>query len=530
MTEVFLIIAAVVVALLMLFAVVLFVIIFGHPDDKNVAWFPRIVTIFGIWIGFVAVLILPYDVSANQSSGGDAVDVIVLWEIVYITLAILLSIIIPYAFFYYESEVDETEEIGLCDKQWFAALKYTLIFFIICIIALVAMYSKINTANIPVVKLAQSLQTVVPVNASLSMDVSNPVINVMTINQGNLQTERNNFPCFPGICIQTSFIWAIPVSFPLYIIAFLSFFGSFFFSLFTGVGLFALPMSLINAFRTRPVPMSTKTYFEERQKLGDRAKQLLELGSKLQAQQDKSTGSLLQRQRERQEMNAFEKQYFYLKKDYQMLHVAHELKGGNPLIPFAQLIFGILSICISISWLLHICIFMLPNTPPTQFLNSFFIELSIPEFPLFGVLAFAIWSFYLMWAAVKGNTQLGVRFLFWKLYPMEAGNTYMNAFLFNTFFILACSVPCVQFCIDAFPVYAAYTQANVMFGQQVKYLQFFSYFYVNNVFTWLLIAFCILTIIVMGAFPQNKAASVEAQLDALAKSSNTSLKDYKDEI
>jgi LMBR1 domain-containing protein 1 len=127
---------------------------------------------------------------------------------------------------------------------------------------------------------------------------------------------------------------------------------------------------------------------------------------------------------------------------------------------------------------------------------------------------------------VKGNFALGVRFLFWKMYPMEVGNTMMNAFLFNTFFILLCAVPCVQFCIDAFPVYAAYTQANVMFGNQIQYLTFFSYFYTNNVFVIATLIISGLTIIVMLAFPKNKAASVEAQLDALAKSTNTSLHDY----
>jgi len=123
---------------------------------------------------------------------------------------------------------------------------------------------------------------------------------------------------------------------------------------------------------------------------------------------------------------------------------------------------------------------------------------------------------------------LGVRFLVWKLYPLEAGNTMMNAFLFNTFFILSCAIPCVQFCINAFPVYAAYTQANVMFGQQVKYIQGFSTFYVHNVFTIMILVMAFLTIIIMLVFPNNRAASVEAQLDALSKSTNVSLKDYND--
>lgn len=40
-------------------------------------------------------------------------------------------------------------------------------------------------------------------------------------------------------------------------------------------------MDLINDYRTRPAPMSTQTYFEERRQLAIRAKMLLEIAEKL---------------------------------------------------------------------------------------------------------------------------------------------------------------------------------------------------------------------------------------------------------
>ena len=525
MAYAFLILAAVVVCVLMFACVVLGVIIFGHPDDKNTAWFPRIIVVFGLWLAFITLLILPYDVSATKMGGDSGVDISTLWEIAYIVLAVMIGAIIPYAFFYYESEVDDSEPVGFCDKQWVAGLKYAGVWLIMWVIILVVSYSYANTASIPVIRVGQGAGLVYgPANYSLTPSLIVP--NTFTQNS-TTRYAANWYPCFPGLCLQTSFNWTVQISFPLYIIALVAFIGWFAFALFVGVGLFALPLDLINSFRTRPQPMSTKTYFEERQKLGERAKQLIEVGKAMQSTQDKATnGGIRARAQERSQLNAFEQNYFYLKKDYQMLYVAHKLKGGNPLVPFFELIAGILSIGISLSWFIHIIVFILPARPYSQFLNTFFIKLSIPAFPLFGVIAFAIWSFYLMWCVVKGNVALGVRFLVWKMYPMEIENTLMNAFLFNTFWILLCVFPCVQFCINAFPVYAAYTQANVMFGSLIRYLHGFSTLYNVNFFPILILAFSALTIIVMLAFPKNRAKGVEAQLDALAKSTNTSLHDY----
>ncbi len=58
-------------------------------------------------------------------------------------------------------------------------------------------------------------------------------------------------------CLYDTYIWAIDVTFPVFLMAFLSFVGWFFWTFFVGVGLVALPLDLINEFRTRPEPMKT---------------------------------------------------------------------------------------------------------------------------------------------------------------------------------------------------------------------------------------------------------------------------------
>jgi len=219
-------------------------------------------------------------------------------------------------------------------------------------------------------------------------------------------------------------------------------------------------------------------------------------------------------------MREFEKHYYYLKQDYKILYTAHKLKGGNPLIPFAKLILGILAIGISLSWIIHIGVFILPKEPSNQFLNQFFLKLSNVAggaFPLFGVVAYGIWSLFLLVCVVKGNFKLGVRFLFWKVYPMEINGTLMNSFLANTWVILLCSIPTVQFCVRAFPVYANNTDINMMFGVQAQYVQFFKYFWQNNVFIYMIIILAGLTLIYLFVKPEDKGAAIEKELEEMAK-------------
>jgi len=138
------------------------------------------------------------------------------------------------------------------------------------------------------------------------------------------------------------------------------------------------------------------------------------------------------------------------------------------------------------------------------------------SFPLFGICAFATYAFYLLWCCVKGNFKLGIRLAFWKIYPMEVGKTKMNAFLANTWIILLCSVPTVQFCARAFPIYARETQIDLLFGTQIQYLNFFKYFWEQNVFIVALLVVVFISLLYLLMRPRDRAAEVERELDAIA--------------
>lgn len=311
------------------------------------------------------------------------------------------------------SDVDEDAETeSFFDTQAGGAIKYTLLTAIVFCVCLGIMFAFLNTAYVPVTRYVQTLDWVQDLNDGRALNNKDSCVADQTV----------------AGCAVSTYNWDIPVSFPLYVVAFMAFLGWFFFTLFVGVGFIALPLDLINEFRTRPTPMTTKQYFDERASLGSRTKTLLEIANKLSGEMEKRhTGS--KKRQEAHDMRNLEKHYFYLKKDYQLLTIAYKLRGGNPLEWFAKLLGGLIFGGISVSWWIHIAIFILPGKPVHPFLNDLFTSLTqeVPEFPLFGVLLFALWSFHLLFCVVKGNFRLGVRFLVFKLYPMEIGQNKARA-------------------------------------------------------------------------------------------------------
>jgi LMBR1 domain-containing protein 1 len=122
-----------------------------------------------------------------------------------------------------------------------------------------------------------------------------------------------------------------------------------------------------------------------------------------------------------------------------------------------------------------------PDPPLAPFLNSYF-DWFDGWFPLFGTLSVALFTVYLLFCAVKGCFKFGIRFLFFHIHPMKPSKTYMSSFMFNIALVLLCALPVVQFCQDAFADYAANAEIRQIFGVQIQYLQFFTYFWTNNIY------------------------------------------------
>lgn len=111
-----LVIVAVVVCVLVLLFNVYLLVNYQHPDDKNQAYFPKLVVVIGLSIAVISILMLPGDV-ANRQACRHAIyngacnltlPMKTLWLVVYIIDAVLVFFFIPFAMFYYEGDMDKS--------------------------------------------------------------------------------------------------------------------------------------------------------------------------------------------------------------------------------------------------------------------------------------------------------------------------------------------------------------------------------------------------------------------------------------
>jgi LMBR1 domain-containing protein 1 len=108
----FLIIVVAAVALMTVALSLYLIVIYQHPEDKNQAWFPKIVVLLGLCVAIYTVLLFPLDVANQQSCTLDIplVDCTftfpmrTIWEGLYIANMLLVFMLIPFSLFYYEAD------------------------------------------------------------------------------------------------------------------------------------------------------------------------------------------------------------------------------------------------------------------------------------------------------------------------------------------------------------------------------------------------------------------------------------------
>lgn len=93
--------------------------------------------------------------------------------------------------------------------------------------------------------------------------------------------------------------------------------------------------------------------------------------------------------------------------------------------------------------------------------------------------------------------KLGMSFGILDLYPIRPGGTLMNSLLFNTALILLSSTAVVQFCSEAFAVYAKDTDIQEIFGNEIQHLMGIKYLYKKDIFLYALLGFSVLGIVLL---------------------------------
>jgi len=486
------VVLCIVVAILVLLIIAMNIYIlvyFQNEEDKNTAIFPKIITVFTFTIICISVLMMPMDVanSRTKEANQPGIPMGVLWQIVYITMAVL-AFVVPFAFFYYEAEDPDSNSNG---KQIKAALKWDAIWILCFFIPTFLLWLFVGYVEVPVIKYTSSLQeyiegSVFPVGVIFQL-------------RGQKITYR--------------------ISFVLYLISMIAFVGTFILIFFGGVGLAALPMDLINAYRKRPKQMSATKYAELKIMIGKRASMLLERGKTLKAKYQRQGSTRPKARRDIRDFNKFRTGVYIVEQEYKELEKRFN-RGAGPRVlyiiwDYLQLVLGVIGVGLSITWLLHIILYMAPQTKPfSLFLNRMFIDMD-SVFGLFGTIAYGIWTFYLLWCVIKGNFKVGVRIpLFCTIHPMKVGETMMNAFLFNAFILLLGSVAVVKFCSAAFKAYASYTAIDIIFNVGVQNLRGIKYFWYY--YYWGMVAVAIITTIYLFILPSDKkAAQVDIRLEDL---------------
>ena len=266
----FLIILAVVGFILTVFVALYLVALYCSEEDRNQAWLPKVIVVVGLSLSAFTVLLLPFDVANKKdpgvmdgSTGG--LDVALMWQMVLWTIAAWLLVVTPFATFYYESWDPSQSSIW---DQLRPAICYTMSFLIAFILIFVIMWLTIGYADI-----AFEGVKAPPVNWNWDSSEFD----------GHGWGDTNCF-CDPSpsscvtsnpqfdhttnsVCGSKNGTLSIKVSAFVYVIGLICAIGWFSFIVFGGAGIIALPMDLINDWRTRPSKITRLEYTQRKNTL-----------------------------------------------------------------------------------------------------------------------------------------------------------------------------------------------------------------------------------------------------------------------
>ena len=450
---------------------------------------------------------LGYD---TQVCGG--INMILFWEIFFWAIPAFVFLLIPFMTFYYEADDGKlmagTSVASKGNSRLFEAIKWELVIIIIFGSLFVAGYLLLGEAEVPITMYS----------GSLSQDVqSTPFLGNNTFSVNSLAPMNDILQNY-AVSVsgsKSNEALNIQVNIPTFFAGFMSFLGWFFFALFGGIGLAAVPLDLVLAWVHRPKHMDPSEFADAQMIIRNRVNELVNVGEMLKLEKDDKrntnekkgvfSGLSKEARAERNTFLEFRKTVFLLEEDVEEFQACSaNYENYNPLWPWVSLFFGFFSFIISGVWIAHIIIYMVLENPIHPVLNTFF-QFFDSWFPLFGVLAVAIFTLYLLMAAVKGCFKFGIRFMFFEIHPMKLNKTYMSSFMFNVGLILLCALPVVQFCVTAFKDYARYTNISQVMGTQVQYLKFFTWFWTSNIFVYAMLAVTGLTCILLICKPRDRS-------------------------
>lgn len=494
--DIFLLIATILVAVIIVAVNTYLLAIYIHPDDRGfgASLFPKILVVFGLTLSWGMVLMLPLDVANSQGTGG-GLNMDLFWEIVIILTAVILVILIPFAYTYYET--DETKTFR---RRLGVAILYTLLTIIGFGVAFFVTYLLFNDASIPI-------ENVTITTASLT-----------------LSSSTYTAPTIAPTIVDTTI--ELDVSITVYTMAFFSFIGWILVVFFGGMGLFSVPMDLINAYRNKPMKRNKKDLDQCKADLQLKLEGLIHMGQEIEITQrdaESTRGFLAKRSavaKVNKTVNKFKASILTLEEEFEKYAQEVNYVRINPLVYKFKLVLGIFFFLVSTLWWIHT---LLSSIAVSTFLSDLFNKLEDQlSLGFIASILFSCLAVYLLVVVTKGNVKFGLNipFLF-TIHPMKANETLMNSFLFNVWMILTAAIGVVQFLTTTFAQYTRLTSAQFYFDTQVKYMTFFNWFFNHNVFEYAFLAWSILTLVWLWCCEGRKARMQKrAAKNLLAKKQN----------
>jgi LMBR1 domain-containing protein 1 len=331
---------------------------------------------------------------------------------------------------------------------------------------------------------------------------------------------QNSFSSFSSInCEESDDDIKIKVNFIIYCIAVLLFVSWILFALFGGIGLAAVPIDLFCSFRKRPKHMRSLEIERRKNKLLKNVEELRNLGKEVKILESKGDhkGCKFSKKRRNYDNKAslFRAGYKLVDDEYKIVNAEKEArKNGNCVILLYYLLIpaGIFASIFTLLWIIQFILsyfYRKNGRPGVSFLARMYIFFNDHDVAFLSFLIFSILSLYLLFCVIKGNFKFGVRLLCcWQVFPMKKNATYMNTFLFNVTLILLASCSITQFCSDCLEDYVAFTDINMIFNVQIKYLRFFRFFYKYHLFQYIMFAIFVISLIYLLIRPSDNINNV----------------------
>uniref|UniRef100_A0A7S0S7E8 LIMR family protein n=1 Tax=Mantoniella antarctica TaxID=81844 RepID=A0A7S0S7E8_9CHLO len=489
----FLILVAVVCTVVVVLINVYILVHFQHPEDRNQAWFPKFIVVFGLTLSVLSILLLPLDV-ANRASCRDSIVVsacnfalpmLELWYTVYMLMFLMIIIVVPWTLFFYEQDSDvSTFGKVINSAMWvFGA-------FVVIALVIGMCYGFVGFVDFPVTTLTSGL-------SPLNSPVMTGGVNRCILPESG---EAIGYACDAtsgGVPTET---WSVRTTFPVYVVAVTSIFSWLLFFVFAGVGMMAIPIDAIKSFICRPRKVLAKSeYIKVATQIAEFTKGVVAEAREVQ-KEERGTGKTRKTRKALAKINAklaaLEEDELTLQKMYPQGEDRDVSWTVTVMGYYLHLCTGVICAVLTLMWMLHIALYMFPDPPVTSFLNAFFTEMD-SAFGLFGTSSFALFCFYLIMCVIKGNTKLGLRLLLFAVYPMKLGGTLMSSFLFNVNLIMLSSIAVIQFCAQAFDGYAAETAVSEIFGGEIENLRGLGLLFKYQIFLYAFFVMALLSLIVL---------------------------------